>query len=847
MRKSRLALGIAAAGIACVHGIANPAWAQQSSSGADPFAGVEELIVTGSGTEGLLNPANSSTIGFDASDMDSFQIEDLSDVADYVPNLQITNPNATNAAFFVRGVGLQDFGANASSSVPIFQDGIPRNPSATQLVGLFDIAGISVRKGPQGSGLFRNASAGAFVIQTAKATQDYTGYAKFSTGRIVSVDARDANRYEFEGAVNAPVVEDFLSARLAVRYKHENPFFENGCANRSPIESRPVQRNGQPSVAICNELVQNQTRSQVHPFLDRFLGEVDDYGLRGQLHLEHPDLPIDWTVRAELSRLNRDAVVGQTFGTRRGVLGGPDSSNYRDPDIQRRVTFYMDQARPQNPGLSNSALEALILPKVAKELYKDPLDRRPFRGDFDAPGRLILETRSVTLSGVTDLDDFDIETNLGYIDYRKSQRQDTDLSPNRRFPTISDDQAWEYYGDFAFKGDELGTLPFEWSTGAYGMVQKVEANQLQFAGNFDRDTEFTEETYSFGAFAQGAYEVLEGLRLEGGIRYNWERKDFDIKQLVLNAGAIPPDGSDNSVEWDAFTGMLGVSYDFTEEISTYLRYSRGYKPGQFNPSRPDLADVPGRGYADPESIDSIEWGVSFAAFSNRVTGNTAFFFYNYDNYQVFRLTTTPAGVFREVQNAEQARNYGAEVEFILQPIEGFVPEAIDKLQVVLRGGWLEATYVEFTNTEERFFGAGLLGVSINYSGRSLISSPNLQASGTITWPVDVSSIGTFTPQYDFTWQDDTPFDPNDGRGEVDVNGNSRFSPYLVGNRAYMLHNVRLGWSPPDRPGLEVAGWCRNVTDQRYKTFAVDISTFNGQQLIYVGDPRTCGADVRFTW
>ena len=142
--------------------VSSSATAQQP----DPFAGVEEMIVTGSGTADLLNPASTSTIAFDTEALAEIGVQDVGDLAAYVPNLEIATVNATNASFFVRGVGLQDFGANASSSVPIFQDGIPRNASATQLVGLFDIGGLSVLKGPQGSGNFRNASAGSLIVKT---------------------------------------------------------------------------------------------------------------------------------------------------------------------------------------------------------------------------------------------------------------------------------------------------------------------------------------------------------------------------------------------------------------------------------------------------------------------------------------------------------------------------------------------------------------------------------------------------------------------------------------------------------------------------------------------------------
>jgi hypothetical protein len=47
--------------------------------------------------------------------------------------------------------------------------------------------------------------------------------------------------------------------------------------------------------------------------------------------------------------------------------------------------------------------------------------------------------------------------------------------------------------------------------------------------------------------------------------------------------------------------------------------------------------------------------------------------------------------------------------------------------------------------------------------------------------------------------------------------------------------------------MSIAGWCRNLTDERFKDFSVDISAFSGQMLNFVADPRMCGAEARFTW
>ena len=70
--------------------------------------------------------------------------------------------------------------------------------------------------------------------------------------------------------------------------------------------------------------------------------------------------------------------------------------------------------------------------------------------------------------------------------------------------------------------------------------------------------------------------------------------------------------------------------------------------------------------------------------------------------------------------------------------------------------------------------------------------------------------------------------------------------FAVGQPAYWLHNIRLGWQTADgRAG--VAAWCRNVMDERYKNYAFDASRFEGVVINFLGDPRSCGAELSFSW
>ena len=644
------------------------AQAASAQQGGDPFAGVEEMVVTGSNTAALLAPASTAAVAFDTSDLEAYGVEDLGDIAAYVPNLEIRSQNATNASFFVRGVGLQDFGANASSSVPIFQDGVPRNPSATQLVGLFDIGGLSVLKGPQGSGNYRNASAGAFLIEAAKPEPEFSGFAKVSLFQIVSVDARDALRYDFETAVGAPIFEDWISMRLSGRYSHENAFWENGCANRVGIEDRAVNQT------FCGEDLGGLAPriSYVKEFARKYLGEVDDFGFRGQLRVTPPDTPLDLVMRVEISRLNRDSTTGQNIGVRNNItdgrdfLGLGDDGNYWEPDNRARyeeILAFWENNLPV--GVPRRAARFPALQQLEKEIYKRPFDRNPFRGNIDRPGRTILETHVASMTATLDFDDFDVEINGGFIDYRKSEFRDSDLSPNLAFPSASSDQAWEVYGDIEFSGEELFSVPLDWQVGGYGMHEQVEAASNQIVFDSIRIVNYQQEIYAFGVFAQARYEFLEAFTLAGGIRYNSERKDMELfgqRRRLDGTLVIGFDGnSRNQRTWDFLTGFAEIRYEFTEDVGAYVKYAKGFKAGHFNPARAGIARDTERGFADPEQIDSFEWGVDFATWAGRVSGNANFFYYNYKNYQVFRLSSTVTGRLpNDRERAAGDRNYGAE-------------------------------------------------------------------------------------------------------------------------------------------------------------------------------------------
>jgi len=68
----------------------------------------------------------------------------------------------------------------------------------------------------------------------------------------------------------------------------------------------------------------------------------------------------------------------------------------------------------------------------------------------------------------------------------------------------------------------------------------------------------------------------------------------------------------------------------------------------------------------------------------------------------------------------------------------------------------------------------------------------------------------------------------------------------VGQPAFWLHNLRLSYRTP-AGNMEFSAWVRNLTDERYKTYAFDASFFSKVVLNFMGEPRTVGLDFSVHW
>jgi iron complex outermembrane receptor protein len=88
------------------------------------------------------------------------------------------------------------------------------------------------------------------------------------------------------------------------------------------------------------------------------------------------------------------------------------------------------------------------------------------------------------------------------------------------------------------------------------------------------------------AFGEATLNFTSDFRGIAGLRYTHDELEYDSPpRLDLgDHGQRHPAGhrSSGSVDEDGWSGRLGVQYDLSDAVTTYLTYSRGYKGPAYN-------------------------------------------------------------------------------------------------------------------------------------------------------------------------------------------------------------------------------------------------------------------------
>jgi len=126
-------------------------------------------------------------------------------------------------------------------------------------------------------------------------------------------------------------------------------------------------------------------------------------------------------------------------------------------------------------------------------------------------------------------------------------------------------------------------------------------------------------------------------------------------------------GSPDTADWDEWTGKLGVDWQINDNSMAYVTYSRGYKPGGFNPPiNPTFQDTSSFTF-ESERVDAFEIGSKNVFRDGTLVLNGTAFYYQYKDLQVARIRNNSS-----LNENIDTDNWGIELETVWTP--DFAPQ-----------------------------------------------------------------------------------------------------------------------------------------------------------------------------
>ena len=660
-------------------------------------AQLEEVIVTAQKRAESVQDVPIAITAFDEAAMQARQIVGVSDLRYTAPNVNYTKTNFTSSNFQIRGVGTNLIAASADAGVGIHVNEVPIFSPRLFETEYYDVAQVSVLRGPQGTLYGRNSTGGAVNMETRSAHSDAlegnleAQYGNYEHKKIV-------------GHINVPITEQF-SMRAAGLWLERDGYTEN------LYTGNDIDGRDQYSARLSfNWTGENTTADLMLSYFDeessrsrsqKQLCKNDPSGLLGCL----PD-GLDYEKPNPSSQLSNilasDALLGPL-----GIFPFGSNSTSEEPRHMRKVNADFDPIYEADETLVTLDIEHQLdnhtLALVAGYQDTTVFSRMDYTWNVGAPLEVpaVLEllapetfnylfTEGLPLSAPSRNATGSVG---GHIAYTPQGLESFDQS-NR--------DSEQYSVEARIQSDYEGKLNF--LAGAFWMDVELNDQFYVIANGFDYvaavagsvgfadgygwvGPQFQTDTKSFAIESQALfgelyYEFTDTLKLTVGARYNIDTKDIQDRQILLNNdpvtdarilqryGAdepIPVAYRNDSEEWKEWTGRVVLDWAISADSLAYASYSRGYKGGGFNPPF-DPVDFPSQTATfEPEFVDAWEVGVKNTLLDNTLQANFSAFFYDYEGMQTSKIVNRTS--FNENTDAEI---YGLEAEFVFAPNQAWL-------------------------------------------------------------------------------------------------------------------------------------------------------------------------------
>ena len=797
---------------------------------------IEEVVIMGT-----KRATSQQDLGVAVTTLTAKQIENtftanVTALTELAPNVTLTKQTGFNAiAGGIRGTGNISILVTTDPSVGLTVDDFAINHIQSQFVELFDVEQIEVFRGPQGTLFGKNTSSGAINIQTKKPIMnELSGTVQASMGQYSS---NDSNTSKLNFAINVPLIDDTLSARLAIIKEESDGYYTND----KPAQGTVVTE-GKTGYGLVGNGADIGGIDVLAAKLKFLWTPSENY--EALLTFEYVDDSSDAPAAAN------DTPTGESYAW--GFFGFPgnDEAGWNDP-------FRTGQSDTANaaidiPGGHQVDVEGIYLTQT---YTGDNFSIKSITGQRDSE-----EILASTYTG---------EAWTSLYDASRNSKRDM-FQQELRFVSEFDGPL-NFVAGAAYYEDDVDFVVYA----ALGMYE------FFAAGNFYNTAldvqRTTQERESMAFYIDGTFELSDKTTISAGFRNTEDEKTFSRFQYGTLANPIgstiqlsdftSPFGNplpesafgtriadgfgqdtktarepfDTNQTWKADTWRFLVEHNISDDIMVYGSISKGFVSGGFAET---CGSVLSCGSYSPEESESTEIGIKGDFYDGRLRMNAALFSVDYDaliRSQVVTVEDASGNTFQETKivNNGSSTAEGLELEATWLPNDNF--------RVDFNLGYLNHDYNKYGMLPQAELGgvgsAAAAAAYLDLSSLEVPFSPELNYGIGATYDQSLANGSSVTYNLNAHYQDSyetMPF-PANGQG-LDASGNFILKQKANTNgEERTIVNGSITYQADDNLSLTVYG--KNLTD--------DVHRINGNAVATLwvftqyGAPRELGFKVAY--
>jgi iron complex outermembrane receptor protein len=513
----------------------------------------------------------------------------------------------------------------ADTPLPLYQ--------ATFYAHLFDVQGIQILNGPQGTLFGQASNAGALIFDPKTPGNKFSGYVQAELG--------DYRKKNFEAALDLPIVPDRVMLRLAGKSYYRDGYIADVLSgHRLGREDYDVFRGTlvvKPTSSITNTTMFQVQRVRGFGMPPRTLNAFNFFpsnglvpywaAVNGMTEAQFRSA-VDVVLARQL-KLGIDKFAGWSTGCPAAGWRPATPSTVPGPDISNVVS------QPCPPGESSER-------------------------DYNVVNKTVFELGN----------GWSLKNNFGY-NWRHASpgTWEVDHSPlilleaNAKSAGIDNIKNPKWSEEVQLSGTLLDRVDLV--SGVFLSRETYKENPRYgpiVTSLFDSVTSVDRTSKSWAVYGQGDIHLTDLLTATLGARYTSDStvqtlSDLDPATFAVKSSSGGPGTPSGDAKWNAISYTTSLRYQLTPDTMIYANHSKGHSAG-------GLQNLTGFEKYQPDILKNYEVGAKtrFRVGDLRIQANAAAYYGDYSNVQVQTGVVQGSQILIGVFNAAKGRIQGAELE-----------------------------------------------------------------------------------------------------------------------------------------------------------------------------------------